>query len=122
MPRPAVPAELPGTAWSSPARWRSPATTRRYRGQDADATGRVALRRSAEDDRREMTAPASDFLASLGAAEGRALAERGSERTFSRGQALMHEGQVPDRVLVVRSGTVKVFTTTNNGREVVLAV
>jgi CRP/FNR family cyclic AMP-dependent transcriptional regulator len=68
------------------------------------------------------TLGAGDFLASLGPAEAAALAQRGSERAFGRGQALMHEGQVPDRVLVVRSGTVKVFATTANGREVVLAV
>ncbi|MEA2293532.1 MAG: family transcriptional regulator, cyclic receptor protein [Solirubrobacteraceae bacterium] len=65
---------------------------------------------------------ADEYLSSLGAAEVAALLERGTERTFVRGQALMHEGQVPDRVLVLRGGTVKVFTTTASGKEVVLAV
>ena len=42
-------------------------------------------------------------------------------RTFARGQALFHEGQLADRVLILRAGRVKVTATTSNGREVVLA-
>jgi CRP/FNR family transcriptional regulator, cyclic AMP receptor protein len=51
----------------------------------------------------------------------RDLAARAVVRRFGRGRALFHEGQVPDRVLVLRSGRVKVTATTSNGREVVLA-
>jgi CRP-like cAMP-binding protein len=63
-----------------------------------------------------------DFLAGLAPPETTALLGRGAVRTFGRGQALMHEGQVPDRVLVLREGTVKVFSTTSNGKEVLLAL
>ena len=65
---------------------------------------------------------ASQFLAALTPADADSLVRRGTIRTFSRGQALMHEGQIPDRVLVVRSGRVKVYSTTPTGKEVVLAV
>src|SRR4051795_5788451 len=51
-----------------------------------------------------------------------ALVRRGVPRSFPRGQALLHVGQVPDRVLLLREGRVKVETTTAAGRSVVLAV
>jgi CRP/FNR family transcriptional regulator, cyclic AMP receptor protein len=51
-----------------------------------------------------------------------ALRRRGTIRAFARGQPLMHEGQVPDRVFHLRSGEVKVYSTTPGGKEVVLAV
>jgi hypothetical protein len=51
-----------------------------------------------------------------------ALVACGAPRSFPRGQALFHVGQVPDRVLPLRSGRVKVETTTAGGRSVVLAV
>jgi len=57
----------------------------------------------------------------LGAGEADALARRGTVRTFARGQALCHAGQVADRVLLLRSGRVKVSAATVFGREVVLA-
>jgi CRP/FNR family transcriptional regulator, cyclic AMP receptor protein len=66
--------------------------------------------------------PREGFWASLSAADAEALARRGTVRMFARGQALLHEGQLPDRVLVLRSGRVKVFSVTSAGREVVLAV
>jgi CRP/FNR family cyclic AMP-dependent transcriptional regulator len=62
------------------------------------------------------------FLTALGPAELADLLARGTERTFARGRPLMHEGQVPDRVLLLREGTVKVFATTPTGKEVILAV
>ena len=34
----------------------------------------------------------------------------------------MHQGQLPDAVMLVRDGQVKVYTTTPTGREVVLAI
>lgn len=51
-----------------------------------------------------------------------ALVAQGTPRGYQRGQALFHVGQVPDRVLLLRAGRVKVFTTTTMGRTVVLAV
>lgn len=48
--------------------------------------------------------------------------DRGAVRRFARGQALFHEGQLPDRVLLLRAGRVKVYRTTTGGREVVLAI
>jgi CRP-like cAMP-binding protein len=50
-----------------------------------------------------------------------AVRERAGRRTFARGQALMHAGQVPHDVLVLRSGRVKVSATTESGRQILLA-
>jgi CRP/FNR family transcriptional regulator, cyclic AMP receptor protein len=58
----------------------------------------------------------------LSAEDLAALTARGIHRSFPRGQALFHVGQVPDRVLLLRKGRVKVETTTSAGRAVVLAV
>jgi CRP/FNR family cyclic AMP-dependent transcriptional regulator len=65
---------------------------------------------------------AGGFLASLSAADADALQRRGTVRRFARGQALLHQGQIPDRVLLLRSGRVKVYSTTASGKDVVLAV
>jgi CRP/FNR family transcriptional regulator, cyclic AMP receptor protein len=43
-------------------------------------------------------------------------------RSFARGQALMHMGQVPSEVLVLLSGWVKVTATTPAGQTVLLAL
>ena len=73
-----------------------------------------------------MTAAAGrlsgEFWASMSAQDAAALAARGTVRTCARGQALLHEGQVPDRVLMLRTGRVKVYRTTPAGKEIVLAV
>lgn len=61
-----------------------------------------------------------DFLSSLRPADIAQLEAMGTVRTFERGQALFHEQQIADRVLVLRSGRVKV-TATRRGREIVLA-
>jgi CRP-like cAMP-binding protein len=42
-------------------------------------------------------------------------------RSFARGQAICHAGQVADRVLILRSGRVKVVAPSASGREIVLA-
>jgi CRP/FNR family transcriptional regulator, cyclic AMP receptor protein len=42
-------------------------------------------------------------------------------RSYARGDALMHAGQVPQEVIVLRSGRVKVSATTPAGRRVLLA-
>jgi CRP/FNR family transcriptional regulator, cyclic AMP receptor protein len=65
--------------------------------------------------------PASlDFLGLLDADERRDLEAIGSARRAQRGQAVLAEGQVPDRVLVVRAGHVKVVASGPEGDEVVL--
>jgi CRP-like cAMP-binding protein len=69
-----------------------------------------------------MSAPRStDFWSALSPPEAAALQERGLRRTFARGQALLHEGQIADRIFVLRAGRVKITSTTAAGREVVLA-
>jgi CRP/FNR family cyclic AMP-dependent transcriptional regulator len=62
-----------------------------------------------------------DFLVLLTAADAAALEERAIRRRFARGQALCHQGQIADRVMILTAGRVKVTTTTADGREVVLA-
>jgi CRP-like cAMP-binding protein len=49
------------------------------------------------------------------------IRERAGRRSYARGQALMHAGQVPHDVLVLQSGRVKVSGTTDAGREILLA-
>jgi CRP/FNR family transcriptional regulator, cyclic AMP receptor protein len=66
-------------------------------------------------------ASAATFLAALTPVDAAALTSRAIARRFARGQALFHEGQMPDRVVLLRSGLVKVTSTTPAGREVVLA-
>lgn len=81
------------------------------------------------EDRRSWTsasgggahAPADDFWSQLDAEQARGLLALGVVRTFVPGQALCYEGQVLDRVLILRSGLVRVTTTTDEGRELVLA-
>jgi CRP-like cAMP-binding protein len=66
--------------------------------------------------------PRSDlFLDMLEPADREAFLRAGRLRVFAPGQALLHQGQVPDRVLLLRSGRVKVYSATPTGKEVVLA-
>src|SRR4051794_33103294 len=62
-----------------------------------------------------------DFRAAVDAAAATALLERGQRCSFARGRTVFHEGQVPDRVLLLSAGVVKVRLVTGTGREVVLA-
>jgi CRP-like cAMP-binding protein len=62
-----------------------------------------------------------DFLSSIQPDDVAELHRLGAIRTFERGQALFHERQPADRVLLLRTGVVKVTTATRAGREVVLA-
>jgi CRP-like cAMP-binding protein len=62
-----------------------------------------------------------DFWSALDAPSATALAAGASRCSYPRGRALVHEGQVPDRVFVLRSGCAKVTSLTASGREVVLA-
>jgi CRP-like cAMP-binding protein len=61
------------------------------------------------------------FSSALGPELAAELASRGFPRSYSRGQALFHEGQAGDSVFLIRHGRIKAMTTTSNGREVVLA-
>lgn len=70
---------------------------------------------------RQVSAETQDFLSSLGSEDIAALEVLGTVRTFKRGQTLLHESQLPDRVLIVRAGMIKVTSITATGREVVLA-
>lgn len=62
-----------------------------------------------------------DFASVLTMEDLAALRALGTVRTFERGQALMHQEQVPHSVLLVRSGCVKVISITTAGGESVLA-
>jgi CRP-like cAMP-binding protein len=61
------------------------------------------------------------FLARLGADEVTALRSRGVPRHFERGATLMHQDEVPGRVLVIEQGHAKVTLLAEDGKEVVLA-
>lgn len=63
----------------------------------------------------------TDFWSALSASEAADLQGHGLRRAFARGQALLHEGQIADRILILRAGRVKITSTTAGGREVVLA-
>jgi CRP/FNR family transcriptional regulator, cyclic AMP receptor protein len=70
----------------------------------------------------ELGSTPTPFMKRLSPADAEALERLGTTRKFGVRQALGHEGQVPDRVFVVRSGWVKVCSTTADGKEVILAV
>jgi CRP-like cAMP-binding protein len=61
------------------------------------------------------------FPSSLDDAAAAALRQRGQPVSYARGRTVFHEGQVPDRVLLLQSCCVKARLVTDTGREVVLA-
>jgi CRP/FNR family transcriptional regulator, cyclic AMP receptor protein len=61
-----------------------------------------------------------DFWSALPEADAAALAAHGTVRAFAAGQELMHQGQVADRIMLLRSGRVRV-SFNFDGRLVVLA-
>jgi CRP-like cAMP-binding protein len=67
-----------------------------------------------------MDAGAS-FWEALAPPDAVALEARGVRRSFARGHAIFHAGQVADRVLILRTGRVKVTAPSASGREIVLA-
>jgi CRP/FNR family cyclic AMP-dependent transcriptional regulator len=67
-----------------------------------------------------MPAPV-DFLGLLDDRERADLEAIGTPRSAPRGQAILAEGQVPDRVILLRRGYVKVVAAGSEGQEVVLA-
>ena len=62
------------------------------------------------------------FGALLETEEIDAIRSRGGLRRFPRGTILFHEGETPDRVLLLMSGRVKVSTVSREGHETMLAV
>jgi CRP/FNR family transcriptional regulator, cyclic AMP receptor protein len=68
-----------------------------------------------------IQAAPEDFWSALETVDAEALLAVAALRTFRRGQILVYEGQRADKVLMIRSGRVKVASVTANGREVVLA-
>src|SRR3954447_18485632 len=66
-----------------------------------------------------MAAPV-DFLGLLDEHDRRELEAIGTPRRAARGQAVLSEGQVADRVILLRDGHVKVVASGADGQEVVL--
>jgi CRP-like cAMP-binding protein len=71
----------------------------------------------AEWDRR----PQEPFLAWLDDEEVAGLRARAVRRRFERGATIVHQGEVPGRVVVIERGHAKVTTTSEDGKEIVLA-
>jgi CRP/FNR family transcriptional regulator, cyclic AMP receptor protein len=61
------------------------------------------------------------FLSRLEVEESAALRARAVARHFERGATIVHEGEVPGRVVVIERGFAKVTAVTEDGKEVVLA-
>ena len=62
-----------------------------------------------------------DFWSRLEPDDAGALAQLGRHCEFRKGQALLHQRQVVDRVFLLRSGRVKIAVSTAAGRELILA-
>jgi CRP-like cAMP-binding protein len=58
-----------------------------------------------------------DFASLLASDDLAALLALGAMRSFRRGQALLHQQQVPNLVLLLSSGRVKVTAATSSGGE-----
>jgi CRP/FNR family cyclic AMP-dependent transcriptional regulator len=67
------------------------------------------------------TGPQQPFLTRLNAEEQVTLRSRAVARHFARGATIVHQGEVPGRVVVIERGYAKVASTTEDGKEVVLA-
>jgi CRP/FNR family transcriptional regulator, cyclic AMP receptor protein len=61
------------------------------------------------------------FVARLSDEELAALRRRAVARHFARGATIVHQGEVPGRVVLVESGHAKVTATTEDGKEIILA-
>jgi CRP-like cAMP-binding protein len=64
----------------------------------------------------------AEFMAQLDPADRSALVERARTRRWPSGASLFLEGEMSSTVVVVVSGRVKVFSLTDQGEEVLLAV
>ena len=71
-----------------------------------------------------MTAPpvTGSLLSYLLPGDREFLLGRGTPRTLPAGAALMHEGDPTDHVLVLRSGWVRVYSSTKDGQVILLAL
>lgn len=75
-----------------------------------------------------MTAPATDFLASVPLFSGLDLSDRQRfldvtrERTYPRGSVILFENDPGDSLYIVRQGRVKVVLIGEDGREIILGV
>jgi CRP/FNR family cyclic AMP-dependent transcriptional regulator len=67
------------------------------------------------------SSPGQPFLARLAPDEVTALRARAVARRFERGATLMHQAEVPGRVIVIENGHAKVSVMSDEGKEVVLA-
>jgi CRP/FNR family cyclic AMP-dependent transcriptional regulator len=65
--------------------------------------------------------PGQPFLARLALDELTALRSRAVRRRFERGATLMHQDEIPGRVIVIERGHAKVTLLSDDGKEVVLA-
>ena len=65
--------------------------------------------------------PQEPFLASLSTEELAALRSRAVPRRFARGATIVHQGELPARVLAIERGRAKVSAITEDGKEIVLA-
>jgi CRP/FNR family cyclic AMP-dependent transcriptional regulator len=63
-----------------------------------------------------------DFLSALSPEDAEAFRVHGTVRRYSAGAVLFHEAQVPDRVVVLLKGRVKVSCVDEEGKEIVLAI
>ena len=70
----------------------------------------------------DSEAPPDEFMAQLDPADRAALTERARTRRWPAGASLFLEGELSSTVVVVVSGRAKVFSLTDDGEEVVLAV
>jgi CRP/FNR family transcriptional regulator, cyclic AMP receptor protein len=64
--------------------------------------------------------PRDPFLTRLAPDEAAALRSRAVARRFERGATLMHQDEVPGRVIVIERGHAKVTLQSDEGKEVVL--
>src|SRR5205823_10921931 len=62
------------------------------------------------------------FLDRLTAEQAGALRSRAVARHFERGATVMHQHEVPGRVVAIERGHAKVTTVADDGREIVLAI
>jgi CRP-like cAMP-binding protein len=69
-----------------------------------------------------VSATAGPFLAALSEDDARELRAIGRVRHYDAGEAIFHEGDDPGGVHVLLSGSVKVATTTAQGKEAILAL
>jgi CRP/FNR family transcriptional regulator, cyclic AMP receptor protein len=61
------------------------------------------------------------FVARLSVDELAALRRRAVARRFARGATIVHQGEVPGRVVLIERGYAKVTATTEDGKEIVLS-